>query len=73
VVGPKLVLEAEDAMGVGFGGVKVVVGTFEGSEVFNGEVFGELFDREAGKIVGHSIENWGFVQGVFMGDRDSAD
>jgi len=57
VVGPKFVSEAEDAMGVGFGGVEVVVGAFEGSEVFNGKVFGELFDRKAGKIVGHSIES----------------
>jgi len=73
VVGTELVSEAKDAMRAGFGGVKVIVGSFEWGEVFNGEVFWELFDREAGKIVGHSIENWGFVQGVFICDRDGAD
>jgi len=61
VVGSKFVSEVEDAVGPGFGGVEVVVRAFEGSEVFNGEIFGELFDRKAGKIVGHLIESWGFV------------
>ncbi len=66
-------MEVEDAVGAGFGGVEVVVGTFEGSEVFNGEVFRKLFNREAGKIVGHSIESWGFVWGVFIPGGDGAD
>ena len=57
MVGPELVAEAEDAMGARFGGVEVVFGAFEGSEVFDGEVFWEAFDRETGKIVGHSIES----------------
>ncbi len=57
MVGSKFVLEAEDAMRVGFGGVEVIFGAFEGSKVLDGEVFGEVFDRKAGKIVGHSIEN----------------
>jgi len=57
VVSPELVSEAEDAVRVGFGGVKVVFGAFEGSEVLDGEVFGKAFDRKAGKIVGHLIEN----------------
>ncbi len=57
MVGAKFVAEAEDAMGVGFGGVEVVFGTFEGSKVFSGEIFWKAFDREAGKIVGHSIES----------------
>ncbi len=61
MVGSELVLEVEDAVRAGFRGVEVVVRTFEGSEVFNREVFGKLFDREVGKIVGHSIESWGFV------------
>ncbi len=56
MVGAELVAEAEDAVGAGFGGVEVVLGTFEGSEFFNGEVFWKALDREAGKIVGHSIE-----------------
>ena len=56
MVGAELVAEAEDAMRAGFGGVEVVLGAFEGSEVFSGEVFWKAFDREAGKIVGHSIE-----------------
>ncbi len=57
MVGSEFVSEAEDAVGVGFGGVEVVFGMFEGSEVFEGEVFGKAFDRKAGKIVGHSIES----------------
>ncbi len=73
MVGSKFVSEAEDAVRAGFGGVEVVVGAFEGSEVFDGKIFGELFNREAGKIVGHSIESWGFVRRVFIPDRDGAD
>ncbi len=40
---------------MGFRGVEVIVGTFKWGKVFDGEVFWELFDREAGKIVGHSM------------------
>jgi len=57
VVRPKLVAEAEDTVGAGLGGVEVVLGAFEGSEVFDWEVFWKLFDGETGKIVGHSIES----------------
>jgi len=57
VVGPELIAEVEDAVGARFGGVEVVLGAFEGSEVLDREVFWEAFDREAGKIVGHSIES----------------
>ena len=49
-------MEAEDAVGAGFGGVEVIFRAFEGSKLFSGEVFWKAFDREAGKIVGHSIE-----------------
>ncbi len=73
MVGSEFVSEAEDAVGAGFGGVKVVVGTFEGSEVFSREIFGKSFDRKAGKIIGHSIESWGFACRVFIsiwGDAD---
>ncbi len=73
MVGPELVVEAEDAMGARFGGVEVVFGMFEGSEIFNGEVFWEAFDRKAGKIVGHSIESWGVVPRVFIRGGDDAD
>ncbi len=73
MVGPEFVSEVEDAMGAGFGGVEVVVRVFEGSKIFGGEVFRQLLDREAGKIVGHSIESWGFVWRVFICDRDGAD
>ncbi len=66
MVGSEFVLEVENAVGVGFRGVEVIVGMFEGGEVFNREVFWELFDREAGKIVGHSIESWGFTCTVFI-------
>jgi len=31
------------------------------TELLDREVFREAFDREAGKIGGHSIESWGFV------------
>jgi len=56
VVGAELVAEAEDAVGTRFGGVEVIFGAFEGSELLNGEVFWKAFDRKAGKIIGHSIE-----------------
>ena len=66
MVGPKFVVEVEDAVGARFGGVEVVLRAFEGSEIFNREVFWKAFDREAGKIVGHSIESWGRVLRVFI-------
>ncbi len=59
-------MEAEDAMGARFGGVEVVFGALEGREVFNREVFRKVFDRKAGKIVGHSIESWSGVLRVFI-------
>ena len=55
VLGAELIPEAEDAVSVRFGGVKVVLRAFEGSELFDRKVFRELFDREAGKIVRHSM------------------
>ncbi len=73
MVGPEFVSEAEDAVRAGFGGVKVVLGAFEGSEFFDREVFGKAFDRKVGKIVGHSIESWGFVCRVLIQVRDGAD
>jgi len=73
VVGSELIPEVEDAVRVRFGGVEVVVRAFEGSEVFNREVLRELFDREAGKIIGHSIEDRGFVPRVFIQDGSDAD
>ena len=57
MVGPKLIVEAEDAVGAGFRGVKVVLRAFEGCEVFDREVLWEAFDWETGKIVGHSMED----------------
>ncbi len=69
----KLVSETEDAVGAGFGGVEVVFGAFEGSEVFDREVFRKAFDRKAGKIIGHSIESWGFTCRVLIQVRDGAD
>ncbi len=73
MVGPELIAEAEDAVGARFGGVEVVLRAFEGSEVFGREVFWKAFDREAGKIVGHSIESWGKVLRVFICGCDGAD
>ncbi len=61
VFGVKLVPEAEDAIRMGFGGIKVVLRALEGSELFDGKIFGEAFDREVGDIVGNSIESWGFI------------
>ncbi len=55
VFGAELIAETEDAVRTGFGGIKVVLGTFEGSKLFDRKVFRELFDREAGKIVRHSM------------------
>ena len=66
MVGPELVAEAEDAMGAGFGGVKVVFGAFEGCEFFDRKVFREAFDRKAGKIVGHSMEGYGETLRAFI-------
>src|SRR6266403_718614 len=54
LVGAELIAEAEDAVGAGFRGVEVILGVFEGSESLDGEIFWKAFDREAGKIVGHS-------------------
>ncbi len=53
--GVELILETEDTVSTGFGGIEVVLGTFEGSELFDREVFGEVFNGKAGKIVGHSM------------------
>ncbi len=55
VLGAELVSETEDAVRTGLRGVKIVLGTFEGSELFDRKVFRELFDREVGKIVWHLI------------------
>ncbi len=55
VLGAELIPEMEDAVRTRFRGVKVVLGMFEGSELFNRKVFRELFDREAGEIVRHSM------------------
>ncbi len=54
----ELVSEVEDTVRVRLGGVEVVFGTFEGSELFDRKVFRELFDGEAGKIVRHSMGFW---------------
>ncbi len=57
MVSPKLVSEVEDTVRARFGGVEVILGVFEGGEVFDGEVFRKAFDRKAGEIIGHSIES----------------
>src|SRR6266403_676919 len=58
VLGAELIPEAEDAVRTRFRGVKVVLGTFEGSELVGRKVFREVFDWKAGKIVGHSMCFW---------------
>jgi len=55
VLRAELVPEMEDTVRTGFRGVEIVLGTFEGSELFDRKVLRELFDREVGKIVRHSI------------------
>ncbi len=58
VLGAELVPESEDAIRMGFRGVKIILGTFEGSELLDRKVFRETFDREVGKIVGHLMQLW---------------
>ncbi len=45
----------EDTKRAGFSRVEVVLGAFERSELFDRKVFREVFDREVGKIIGHSM------------------
>ncbi len=66
MAGAELVAEAEDTVQVGFGGVEVVLGVFEGGKFLNREVFWKAFDGEAGKIVGHSMEALGLIHRVFI-------
>jgi len=56
--GAEFVSEAEDTVRTGFRGIKVVHGSFEGSELFDRKVFREAFDREVGEIVGYSMHFW---------------
>ncbi len=58
VLGAEFVSEAEDAVRMRFRGIKVVLGTFEGSELFDRKVFRKAFDWEVGKIVGHLMCFW---------------
>ena len=58
VLGVKLVSETEDTVRTRFRGIKVVLGMFEGSELFGRKVFREAFDWKAGKIVGHLMCFW---------------
>ncbi len=51
----ELISEVEDTVRVGFRGVEVIFGAFEWGEFFNREIFWKAFDREVGKIVGHSM------------------
>jgi len=55
VLRAELVSKMEDTVRAGFGGVKIVLRTFEGRELFERKVFRETFNREAGKIIGHSM------------------
>jgi len=66
VVGAKLISETEDTVRARFGGVKVVLGSFEGSELFDRKVFRELFDGEAGKIVRHSMRFLSAKRSLFI-------
>jgi len=55
VRGTELVPESENAVRTQFRGIKVVLGAFEGSELVDREVLWKAFDREAGKIIRHSM------------------
>ncbi len=57
----ELVVEVEDTVRLGFGGVEVIFGMFKWGEFFNREVFWEAFDRKVGKIIGHSMGDWRLV------------
>jgi len=59
-------VEVEDAVGAGFGGVKVVFGMFEWGKFFDGMVFRKVGNREVGKIIGHSIQLWGASRRVLI-------
>ena len=54
----ELIPESENAVRTRLSGIKVILGTFEGSKLVDGKVLWELFDREAGKIVRHSMCLW---------------
>ncbi len=66
-------MEAEDAKGSWFGGVEVELRLFEWGRLFDGKVFWEAFDREAGEIIGHLIGLLGFFWRVFIHARRVAD
>ncbi len=73
VLGVKLVSKPKDTVRTGFRGIKVVLGAFEGSELFDRKVFRETFDREVGKIIRHSMQLWSvsrvpFILFVFVAD-----
>ncbi len=69
----ELIPKVEDTVGVGFGGIEVVLGAFKWSEVFNREVFWEAFDREVGKIIGHSMGVWSSTWRVLIHVGNDAD
>ncbi len=46
---------------------------FEWGEVFDRVVFWKAFDREVGKIIGHSIWLWGASRRVFILEGGVAD
>src|SRR6266404_6812876 len=76
VFGTELISETEDAVRMRFRGVEIVLGAFEGSELFDRKVFRELFDREAGKIVRHSmcfsrVDCLPFILPIFAADCSS--
>src|SRR6266436_8449138 len=55
VLGVELIPEVEDTVRTGFRGIEIVLGTFKGGELLDRKVLRELFDREVGKIIRHSI------------------
>ncbi len=58
VLGVELIPEVEDTVRTGFRGIEIVLGTFKGGELLDRKVLRELFDREVGKIVRHSMCSW---------------
>ena len=73
MLGAELVPEPENAVRTGFRGIKVVLGTFEGSELFDRKVFREAFDGEVGKIARHSMQLWSvgrvpFIPSILVAD-----
>jgi len=69
VFGVELIPEMEDTVSMGFGGIEVVLGTFEGIELIDRKVLRELFNREAGRILCCRLIMFYEIWGVYLVSR----